>query len=692
MYLDSDGTTVVNAYDGESIGIVIDDVVRIDARKVLDLVSKLAHSNGEPGVLFFDRMNEFNANLYDEEQEATNPCGEQPLPPYDACNLGSINLGKFVNYSIYSYDDKIDLEERILEDKFTKTGERRADGKTEVIWLDRDGLTEAIHDGVRFLDNVIDRSDYPASKITKAVQENRNIGLGYMGVYDAMVLMKIRYGSEESFEFAEELAKVLSEESLVASQQIAEERGAYPLYETSFHNPDSELHSWMTSDPKTIVDKFRGERKLSDQVDRERVMTYGGGPIRNSARLTQAPTGTIRRTTGHKLESLAMDNLAISSGIEPMFSLYEESNILNATFNDWSSAAVQLLEREGLNVEEVLDAIQKNRGSAFVYEYTPEEVRSVLEEIPEDVRDVLVTAAGGEGDEYEITARQHARMLTTFQKYNDSAISKTINLPQSATVGDVRETWVDLWRQGAKGATAYVDQSREFQILNVSMEDHEDETSRGGKRPLLQSSITIELPYISSSSREDSTTGDVDFNPERVFTTIAYNPINGHITGIFQNIPEVDPERLSTLMEVNIDKSRALKQGRSLDEVIADIEKISQTGVHRGLVVDEAVMPQDSNERMRFQVGGATTGQARLNSLYVMRFLTDGGSNFDGDAIREKLDVYFSGEVSLKSILNTRGKLELKEGSERPSILSNGKVVTLPEKASGIDCPECDPI
>lgn len=689
MYLDDNDSTVVNAYNGKPIGMVVDDIVRIDARKVFDTIVRQASSNGEPGVFFIDKANEQNALLPLFPFETTNPCGEQPLIPFGACNLGSINAGNFVFYRTFNSREEVDLEAAVLNDRFTKIVTRR-DGTVEIMGLDWNRLRGTIQEGVHFLDNVIDRCDFPVPEITKAVQQTRNIGLGYMGVYDTMVRMKIRYGSDESFEFAEELAKVLHDESLVASQKLAEERGEFPLWEKSFHNPDSEAYEWVTSDPKTIPDRFRGERKLSDLVERERVLAYGAGKVRNVARITQAPTGTIRRSVGKKLdlEGISLDNTVISSGIEPVFALYSDDKILNSQFIDWSTAAIELLKREGFGTQRILDAIKSNQGSVFVYNHTPKDVAEVLNEIPEDVRDVLVTSSGGEDGKYEITADMHVKMLLAFQRYNDSATSKTTNLPSSASDEDVRNVLVSLWKGGAKGGTVYVDQSREYQILNVSI--GEEKQKRSKRRPLLQRSITIELPYISSQPVNEGV-GDRDFNPDRVFTTIAYNPVNGGITGIFQNIPEVDPERVSNLIELNIDKSRALKQGRSGDEIISDLEKISQQGAQKGIVVDKAVMPEESKERMRFEVGGATTCQARLNSFYIMKFLTNKWTDFSDESIKERTERYFSGDITLKSIINTKGQLELGEDGGRPSILSNGKVLKLPRTFSKPDCPECDP-
>jgi len=688
MYISDDGTTVINAYTGEEIGTVVDDIVRISARKILDTHALLSHSNGEPGMVFIDRMNEYNPIFEDEEYEATNPCGEQPLPRYGACNLGSINVGAFVRNALIDSTNGKDLE-RLTQDKFSVI-HHRADGKIGVSWVDWDSLRATIRDGIVFLDNVIERSDFPAAKIRRAVENGRNIGLGYMGVADTMALLKIRYGSERSLEFAEELGKVLDEESLVASQQLAEDRGEFPLWEKSLHNPASKLFEWYSQKGKKIRDKFRGERKLSDKVDRSRVINYGKGKIRNSCRMTQAPTGTIRRSVGQSDSESGLENLAISSGIEPVYSLLEGSNILNAELQDVSFGLVELLKREGLPVKEIVDAVRKNRGSVFVYKSTPAEAVAVLEKLPKDVRDVLVSAAGGEDGSYEITPEQHVRMATTFQRYNDSAISKTTNLPSSATPEDTRQTWIDLWQAGSKGGTVYVDKSRKFQILNVIDETKGLEGKINGKktkRPLLQRSITLELPYITSKPREG--TGELDFDPESCFTTLTFNLVNGHLTGVFQNIAEGDPERISLLTSANIELSRTLKEGRPLDKVIKDLEKVSLIGNRSGIVVDEAVM-NGSLDRLRYQVGGSTTRGGLLDALYVARFLTDNGAKFNSEFIEERLRSYELGEITLRSIINTQGNIKIERDSgAMPSILGSRKVIKAPEGISGKLCPEC---
>lgn len=688
MYLDDDGKTVINAYTGEAIGSVFDDIVRIDARKVLDIFAKNAHSNGEPGMFNIDRANEYNPVGHSQEKEATNPCGEQPLVPYGSCNLGSINAGEFVKYNIFDSAEEI---QGIPEDAWVRR-HTRFDGKVGVMWFDWNDLRSTIRTGTRFLDNVIERSDFPSQKIKNAAEEGRNIGLGYMGVHDAMILLNMRYGSTESYEFAERLAKELHDESLVESKKLAEERGEFLLWKGSMHDPDSDLYKWFISMPKTIPDRFKGERKLSDRVDRSRVIAYGTGKVRNECRMTQAPTGTIRRASGSSDHGTGLENLAISSGIEPVFSLVEGSNILNTSLMDFSYATAVVLQRAGLPVKEIAEAIGKNKGSAKIYNYTTPEVATVLKKIPEEIREVLVTAAGGEGDVYEIKPEEHVRMQTVFQKYNDSAISKTINLPSSATPDDVRQSYIDLWLQGAKGGTAYVDQSRKFQILNVVSHDsleHRASSNGNGKkvkRPLLQWSVTLELPYISSVMKEG--VGNIDSSPDSCFTTLTFNKINGHLTGVFQNITDSDTERTTSMTRANRDLSARLKEGKSLDEVIIELEKAGVSG-KVGVMTDKAVM-NGSRENLRYQVEGSTTSADLLSALYLARFLTDDGKEFGVEQINERMKMYEVGEISLRSIVNTRGKIKIEDGNGKmPSILGGKRVVTVPMGISTKLCPEC---
>ena len=180
-------------------------VGKLKAREVFEILVQKAWESGDPGIVFLDRINRDNPTPQLGEMESTNPCGEQPLLPYEACNLGSINLAAFY----------------------------RADGKTDSIdWAD---LKNTIHLSVRFLDNVIDASRFPLQQITDNVKQNRKIGLGVMGFADLLYRLGIPYNSQEAINLAEKLMEFVREEGRAASKVLAGERGAFPSYKGSMY-------------------------------------------------------------------------------------------------------------------------------------------------------------------------------------------------------------------------------------------------------------------------------------------------------------------------------------------------------------------------------------------------------------------------------------------------------------------------
>ncbi len=179
---------------------------KLNARKVFDLIVTMAWKNGEPGIIFLDRLNNDNPTPKIGEIECTNPCGEQPLLPFEACNLGSINLAKMAK----RYDD----------------------GRSEVNW---EKLRETVYNSIHFLDNVVDMSKFPLEKIAEMVRGNRKVGLGVMGFSDFLIQLGIPYGSDDAVATAEEVMKFISEESKKASSRIAGERGVFPNWENSIY-------------------------------------------------------------------------------------------------------------------------------------------------------------------------------------------------------------------------------------------------------------------------------------------------------------------------------------------------------------------------------------------------------------------------------------------------------------------------
>ncbi|KAB1190726.1 MULTISPECIES: adenosylcobalamin-dependent ribonucleoside-diphosphate reductase [Haloferax] len=333
-----------------------------DPEVILGLIAAAAWESGDPGMLFLDRINEDNPVPTLGRIEATNPCGEVPELPYEACILGSVNLGQHAE-------------------------------RGEVDW---EKLRETVHLGIRLLDDALEMSSFPIPEIETMVRKTRRLGLGVMGFHDMLVDVGIPYDSDEAVEFASDLMEFVHDEAWVASKQLADERGPFPAWVESTHE----------------------------------------NPVRNATTTAIAPTGTI---------SLIAN---CSSSIEPIYNVAYTKHVL-----------------EGLEIrnERFVDRA-KERGF-----YSPELLQRIhdrtsiqdVPEIPDDVKQLFQTA-------HDVPAEQHLRIQAAFQEHVDNAVSKTVNVPQSASVEDIEDIFHSARRYGLKGMTVFRSGARAEQVLGDS--------------------------------------------------------------------------------------------------------------------------------------------------------------------------------------------------------------------------------
>lgn len=380
----------------------------IPAREIFEMIVKQAHHNGEPGVLFLDAANRQNPVPQLYELEATNPCGEQWLGPYENCCLGSVNLANHKGQN------------------------------GTVDWL---ALQKTVELSTRFLDDVVTTNAYvPAvSQLKEAAFRARRIGLGIMGLADLMYHSKIRYGSEKAQEFAGQVMEFVRYHCMRTSIELAKERGPFLAIKGSIYDPED--LTWTP--PKPLFpyrhDFARPGLDWDSIVDDIRL--YG---IRNAAQTTVAPTGTIATVAGCE-----------GYGCEPVFALAYLRHV-NDNGADLELQYTSPLFEQAL-IESDLDFESRQLIIASVSEIGS---CQQLEEIPDQLRDTFVVAA-------DISPEEHVRMQAAIQAFVDNSISKTCNFPAHATEEDVADAYRLAWELGCKGLTVYVTGSREKVVLET---------------------------------------------------------------------------------------------------------------------------------------------------------------------------------------------------------------------------------
>jgi len=356
-------------------------VNKVSAKSILDLMASMAWSTGDPGIINLSAINRGTrlANPLLKRRgpiAATNVCGEIPLYPFESCNLGYINLTKFVK--------------------------KPKNGKAGTFDFKR--ISETMRIAVRMLDNVIDASWFPVREIDKSVRAHRRLGIGAVGWAEALIAANIGYDTKEAIDLAEELVKKMYLTAFDESCKIAGEKGPFPLVNDSI---------------------WAGKKKKP----------------RNVALITFPPSS---------------GNAVIcetSFGIEPLFALAYEQNVLGGErLTTVNPLFVEELKKLGIYSEELIQKVVANEGSV-----------QGIDEVPDSMKKIFKVA-------HDINWKDHIKMQAAFQKWTDNAITKTINMPASTTVEDIKEAYVLSWKMGCKGLTVYRDRTKKDQVFKFGGE------------------------------------------------------------------------------------------------------------------------------------------------------------------------------------------------------------------------------